>query len=67
MRFALVSLPTFIIGTLPVTTALTGRLAGDTTPLRQLLPPLILVSAGLIAINADALRDVRRGRAASDV
>jgi drug/metabolite transporter (DMT)-like permease len=67
VRFAGVSLPTLIIGTLPVTIALTGRLAGDTTPLRQLLLPLILVSAGLIAINADAFEMSGGGRAAWDV
>lgn len=64
VRFAGVSLPTLIIGTLPVTIALTGRLAGDTTPLRLLVLPVILVSAGLIAINADAFKLAGDGRAA---
>ncbi len=67
VRLAGVSLTTLIIGTLPVTIALTGRLAGDKTPLAHLALPVVLVSAGLIAINADAFEMAGGGRAAWDV
>lgn len=49
-----VALTTLVIGTLPVTLALSGRLVGDRTPLRQMAVPLALVSGGLAAINLDA-------------
>lgn len=67
VRLSGVSLATLIIGTLPVTIALTGRLAGDTTPMRRLLLPVALVGAGLIAINTDAFEMAGGGRAAWDV
>lgn len=67
VRLAGVSLTALIIGTLPVTITLTARLVGDRTPLSRLALPILLVSGGLIAINADAFAAAGGGKAAWDV
>jgi drug/metabolite transporter (DMT)-like permease len=67
VRLADVSLTTLIIGTLPVTITLTARLVGDRTPLSRLALPIVLVTGGLIAINADAFAIAGGGKAARDV
>jgi drug/metabolite transporter (DMT)-like permease len=59
-------LPTMIIGTLPVVIALvSNRLGGgDALPWRRLAPSLLLIGAGIAAVNVAELERLRADRAA---
>jgi drug/metabolite transporter (DMT)-like permease len=55
VRHAGVPAASLIVGVLPVTVTLAGRLDHGALPLRRLAAPLALIVAGIACINADAL------------
>ncbi|MFP5394297.1 MAG: EamA family transporter, partial [Gammaproteobacteria bacterium] len=55
VRLAGVAPASLIIGLLPVTVSLVGRLDHGALPLRQLAGPLLVAAAGIVCINVDAL------------
>ena len=55
VRLAGVAIPPLVVGLSPIALALVANRADDTLPWRKLAPPLVLVAAGLVLVNASAL------------
>ncbi len=63
-------LPTLIIGTLPVVIAIASNMttvSGQKFAWRSLAPSLLLISAGLLCVNADQLRRLTEGGSSAEL